>query len=74
MVKNCLSQRGPTSGPRPLVTRHTKLFVNLLIVTTSSVTFFTPKDLKKNRDFVSRLLLYVQVPHMLLTLKHYRKM
>jgi hypothetical protein len=48
-----VNQRGPaggpraTSGQRPLVIRPAKLFVNLLLVTTSSFIFFTPKDLKK---------------------------
>jgi hypothetical protein len=31
------------------------------------------KGFERNRD-LSRLLLYVQVPHMLLTLKHYHQM
>jgi hypothetical protein len=39
-----------TSGPRPLVTRPAKLFVNLLLVATSSFIFFTPKNLKENHD------------------------
>jgi hypothetical protein len=48
-----INQRGKTgvlratSGPRSLVTRSAKLFVNLLPVTTSSFIFFIPKDLKK---------------------------
>jgi hypothetical protein len=49
---NGVNQRGPTggprgtSGPRQLVTRPAKLFLNLFLVTTSSFIFFTPKDLK----------------------------
>jgi hypothetical protein len=48
------------------------IFVNLLLVSTNSFILFTPKELKKSRDFIclsSALLLYVQVPYMLLTLK-----
>jgi hypothetical protein len=75
----CLHQRDPTggpratSGPRPLVTRTAKVFVDLLLVTKSPFISFTPEDLKKSW-FLSRLLLYVQVQHMLLTLKPYCKM
>jgi hypothetical protein len=67
-------QRGSTggqrtrSGPIPLVTKLATLFVTLLPVTTSTFTFFLQKDLKKKYDFFSRLLLHVQVPHMLLSL------
>jgi hypothetical protein len=51
----------PRAGPRPLVTRPAKLFVSLLLVPTSwTFFFFAPKDL-------NRLLLYTQVPQMLLT-------
>jgi hypothetical protein len=45
-----LTQWHPTDGPRatsglrPLVTKSVKLFVNLLLVTTSSFILFTPKD------------------------------
>jgi hypothetical protein len=73
-----LSHRGSTggpratSGPRPLIARPAKLFVNLLLVTTSSFIFF-PRIWKKSW-FLSLLLLYVQVPHMLLTLKPKSKM
>jgi hypothetical protein len=41
----------------------------MLLITTSLYIFFTPKDLKKESQFLSRLLLCVQVPHALLTLK-----
>jgi hypothetical protein len=53
---NCVTQRGvtggpqATSGPRQLVTRPAKLFVNFLLVTTSSFIFFDAKDLKKYSD------------------------
>jgi hypothetical protein len=46
----CSPTGGPqaTSGPRPLVTRLAKLFVNLLQITTSSFILFTAKDMRKN--------------------------
>jgi hypothetical protein len=73
-------QHGPTgslqasTSPLPFVTMGVKLFVNFfLLVTTSSVTSFIPKDLKK-LSFLSHLLLYVQVPLMLLTIKPSRKL
>jgi hypothetical protein len=73
-------QREPTGGPwttygpGQLVTRPAELFINLLPVTTSSFILFTSKDLKEKLRFLSRLLLYIQVSHMLLTLKPYRKL
>jgi hypothetical protein len=52
-----------------------QLYVNLLPVTTSSFSFFVPKDLKKKRIvIVTSLLLYVQVPRMLLTSEPCRRM
>jgi hypothetical protein len=36
------------SGPLPVVTGHAKLFVNLSVVATSSIVFFSPKDLKRS--------------------------
>jgi hypothetical protein len=51
-------QHGPTgssraaSDLRPLVTRHMKLFVNLLLVTISSFIFFSPKDLKSHASYL----------------------
>jgi hypothetical protein len=45
----------------------------LLLIPASSFNFFILKDLKK-LCFLSHMLLYVQVPHMLLTLKPYFKM
>jgi hypothetical protein len=69
-----LTFSGPraTTGPTTLVTRPEKLLVDLLLVRMSSSIFCPPKDLKtKSRSF--RLLLYVQVPQMLLTLKPCRK-
>lgn len=58
-----------------LVTRHSKLFVKLLQITTRWFIFFTQRDLKKSW-FLFRLLLYagLQVSHKLLALKPYRKM
>jgi hypothetical protein len=61
-----VDQRGQTgcplnrSGSRPPVARAAKLFHNLLLVY-----FFFSDGFKKSR-FSSRLLPYVQVPHMLL--------
>jgi hypothetical protein len=58
-----LCQRGPTggprvtSGPRPLVTRPAKLFVNLLLVTSSLFSLF--RRIWKISRFLPRLLLYV---------------
>lgn len=43
-----------------------KLFVDLLLVTGSPFVFFTTKY---KQSFLCRLLPYVQVPHILLTLK-----
>jgi hypothetical protein len=55
--------------------RPEKLIVNLLLIATSSLIFFTPKDLKKDRgSYLVCCFTYVHVPHMLLTLKPYRKM
>jgi hypothetical protein len=78
-TSDTVNQRVPTGGPRaisglrPLVTRPAKLFVNVLPVATSSLIFFTPKDSKKKSQFLHRLLLCVQMPHMLMTLKPCRK-
>jgi hypothetical protein len=53
MFSDILKQRGQTghprdiSDPRPHVTRPTKLFFNLLLVTTSFFIVFTPKDFKR---------------------------
>jgi hypothetical protein len=47
-----LAARGPRV-PRPLVTRPAKLFVNLLLVSTSLFIFFTLKDLKTRDSFSS---------------------
>jgi hypothetical protein len=55
-----------TAGPRQHVSRSAKLFVHLLLVTRSSFILFSLKYLKR-LSFLSRLLLYVQAPHMLLT-------
>jgi hypothetical protein len=41
-----------TSGPRPLVTRPAKLFVNLLLVNKSSFILFRPKDLKSRDSYI----------------------
>jgi hypothetical protein len=77
-ITHTVDQHGPTDGsratscPRPLVIRPVNLFVYLLQVTITSFIFFTPKYFKKSR-FLSRLPLYVQVSHMLLTLKPYSK-
>jgi hypothetical protein len=55
-----VEQRGPTGGPRvtsslrPLVSRHVKLFVNVLLFTTCSFIVFAQKDLK-NIAVLSRL-------------------
>jgi hypothetical protein len=69
-------QRDPTggpqviSGPKLLVIRPAKLFVNLFLFTTSLFIFFTLKDLKKKVSrFLSCLLLYVQMPHTVHALK-----
>jgi hypothetical protein len=74
------SQRGPTGGPRAtsvpktLLTRTEKLFVNLLLVATNTFNVCSPNNLKtKMSRVLSRLLLYVQVPHKLLTLNPCRK-
>jgi hypothetical protein len=65
-----LEQRGPTAGQRPLITRPTKLFVTLLLVTTSSFIAFMPKDLgEKIVIFISSAALRTSATHMLLTLK-----
>jgi hypothetical protein len=63
----------PISDPKPFVTRFVKLFVNLLLVARSSFILVTLKDVKKSL-FLPRLLLYLQVPPMLLVLKPHRKM
>jgi hypothetical protein len=52
-----------TSGPRPLVTRPAKLFVNLLLVTISSFVFFTPKDVKKIVILISSAALRTSATH-----------
>jgi hypothetical protein len=55
-IFHSLYQRCPTGGPqatlgpRLLVNRQAKLFVNLLLVATSSFISFSPNDLKKNLD------------------------
>jgi hypothetical protein len=54
-----------TSGPRPLAIKPMKLFVNLLLVTMRSFILFVSNNRKKSR-LLTRLLFYVQVPHMLL--------
>jgi hypothetical protein len=56
------------SGPRHLAAMPAKLFVSLLLFTISSFIFLIAKDLKILR-FQSRLLNWVEGPHMLLTLK-----
>jgi hypothetical protein len=65
-----LDRRGPTDGtratsdPRQPVTRPEKLFVNLLLVTTSSFIFFALKDLKKkNMIRVSSAALRTSATH-----------
>jgi hypothetical protein len=64
-----ISQRDPTgvpratSGPRPLVTRPAQLFVNLLLLATSSFIFFTPKDLKKVVILISSAALRTAATH-----------
>jgi hypothetical protein len=50
-----------------------KLFANFLLVTNNLIYFIYFERLKE-LWFLSHLLLYIQVPHMLLTLKSYRKM
>jgi hypothetical protein len=54
------------------VSRTISVLIIRAIVTTSSFILFIPKDLKKKSRFLSRLLLYVQVPNVL-TCKPYRK-
>jgi hypothetical protein len=59
-----------TGGPRPVVARPAKLFVNLLLVSANFFIFFIPNDfLKTNR--VSCLLFYVKELHILLALELY---
>jgi hypothetical protein len=73
--KKAWSTCRPAGHVRPLTTwnRPAKLFINLSRVTTGSFTSFQPTDLKKSW-FLSCLLLYGQVPHILLTLKPFRQM
>jgi hypothetical protein len=65
--------RRATSGPISLVTRLAKFIVNLLLVATSSLTCLFRSIMWKIPLYLSRLLPYVQMPHMLLTLKPCRK-
>jgi hypothetical protein len=52
-----------TSGQRQFVTRPAELFVNLLLVTTSSFILFTPKDLKIVVIFISSAALRTSAIH-----------
>jgi hypothetical protein len=73
MVSCSLGKRGLTrglraiSGPRPLVTSPTKLFVNFLLVTSSFI-FFIQKAVKKIVFLISSAALLT----VLLNLKPYR--
>lgn len=59
-----------TSGPRLLVTRSVKLFVNELLLTTDSLILFTTKDLRKI-VFILSVALHASAIHV--ALKTYRK-
>jgi hypothetical protein len=65
VLEQCDPTGGPwaTTGPRPLVARPAKLFVNLLLVTTSSFIFFAPKDVKKSVILISSAALHASATH-----------